>query len=203
MKLPLPIAIAACVAWAVSASLVWSLWKSKEPVWFKIVGTLTAAIPFFGPFLYAFVQMPPKIPVHLRATMNHPGRGGRFIGGGSKRFNYDPVFEQTESKQKRFHQFSSRRSQERLTGWQKVGLVGACIFLAIYWTQAIIYLEAGNAWGHGNYWGQPVGTFLLIAVLAVASLAFFVVLWRFWFSRYFEPSPTSRSTRPRRKRRAV
>src|SRR5512139_2230020 len=203
MKLPLPIVIAACVSWAVSAGLVWSLWKSKESVWFKIVGTLTAAIPLFGPLLYAFVQMPPKIPVHLRATMNHRGRGGRFIGGGSKQFNYDSVFDQTESKIESISTGSHRRSQERLTGWQKVGLVVACIFLAIYWTQAINYLEAGNAWGHGNYWGQPVGTFLLIAVLAVASVAFLVVLWRLLFSRYFEPSPTSRSNRTRRKRRAV
>jgi len=202
MNLPLPLVIIACVSWAFSAGLVWSLWKSKEPPWFKIVGTLTAAIPFFGPFLYAFVQMPPNIPVNLRATMNHRGRGGRFIGFGSKQFNYDPIFDQAESEVQRVSSGLPQPGRRLLTAWEKVGLLVACIFLAIYWTQALSYLESGDAWGHRNYWGQHIGTFLLIAVLAVASVAFFVVVWRFWFSRYFEPSPTPRSKRTHHKRRA-
>ena len=98
MNLPLPLLIIAILAWAVSVVLVWALWKSGEPLWFKIVGTLVAAIPFFGPFLYSFVRMPPKAPVHLRATMNHYGKGGRFIGFGSNRFNYDPVVAPADSK---------------------------------------------------------------------------------------------------------
>lgn len=209
MNLPLPLLIVAVLAWAVSAVLVWFLWKSQEPLWFKIVGTLMAAIPFFGPFLYSFVRMPPRAPAHLRATMNHHGRGGRFIGFGSNRFNYDPVVESADSEEAGGPQ-GNRQSRRSLTNWEKVGLIVAFIFLLIYWTKALHYLASGNAWGHSNYWGQPVGTFLLVAVLLAGSVAFIAALWRYWLSGVFdekalgELKPLSDSTkvasRSRRKR---
>jgi hypothetical protein len=198
--------IIAGLAWMLSAVLVWALWKSQEPLWFKFLGTLIAAIPFFGPFLFSFFSMPTRLPVHLRQTMNHHGTGGRFLGLGSERFNYDPVVHRTGNEKPK------REYRRSLTKWETIGLTIAFIFLVVYWTKAFHYYMSGNAWGHSNYWGQPVGAFLLIAVLLAGSVAFVAILWRYWLSRLFEekallepmPSkgPTPRSTRTRRKRRA-
>jgi hypothetical protein len=206
MNIPLPLLIIAGVAWMLSAILVWGLWKSQEPLWFKLLGTLVAAIPFFGPFLFAFFSMPSRLPIHLRQTMNHHGTGGRFLGLGSDRFNYDPVVHSSGNDKPK------RERLRSLTKWETIGLTIAFIFLVVYWTKAFHYYVSGNAWGHSNYWGQPVGTFLLIAVLLAGSVAFVAILWRYWLSRLFEekallepkPSkgPTPRSTRTRRKRRA-
>ncbi len=72
---------------------LWSqIYKSTDPVWYKILLAIITIIPVVGVFMYFFAQgMPSKTPEHLRATMNHYGNGGRFIGGGSQRYNYDPV----------------------------------------------------------------------------------------------------------------
>jgi len=73
------------------------IYKSTDPTWYKILLALIIIIPVVGIFIYFFAQgMPSKSPQHLRATMNHYGNGGRFIGGGSKRFNYDPVEQANE-----------------------------------------------------------------------------------------------------------
>lgn len=206
MHIPLPLLIIAGLAWIFSAVLVWSLWKSREPLWFKLLGTLAAAIPFFGPFLFSFFSMPSRLPHHLRQTMNHHGTGGRSLGFGSDRFNYDPVVHSTNSGKPK------RECRRLLRSWEKIGLAIAFIFLVVYWTKVFHYYISGDAWGHSNYWGQPVGTFLLIAVLLVGSVAFVAILWRYWLSRLFEdkallesrPSKgrTPRSIRTRRKRRA-
>lgn len=212
MNLPLPMWILIGLCWAISVWLALSLWKSKEPVWFKIVGTLVALIPIFGPPLYYFLEMPPRHPSKLRATMNHSGTGGRFIGFGSGRFNFDPVPDEKKSGASASPEDNtSSQPKRRLTGWEKVGLLVAFIFLTIYWTKALSYLKSENPWGHNNYWGQSVGTFLLIAMVMAGSAALIAILWRFWASRYFETTtpkgpasafgPTTRSTRKRRKRR--
>ena len=187
MNLPLPLLIVVSLAWVFSVAIIFSLWKSEESFWFKIVGSIAAALPVFGPFLYHFIKMPPRLPTHLRATMNHHGRGGRFIGFGSERFNYDPVVDQTWSKTPDKTEVQRQRHTRRsLTGWEKVGLAVAFVFLLIYWEKALHYLTAGDAWGHSNYWGHPVGTYLLIAVLLTGSVAFISIVWRFWISRYFQ-----------------
>ena len=82
------IGISECIA-----LYLWTrIYKSNDPTWYKALLYLITLIPVFGIFTYLFAQgMPTKAPQHLRATMNHYGRGGRFIGNGSQRFNYDPV----------------------------------------------------------------------------------------------------------------
>ena len=82
------IGISECIA-----LYLWTrIYKSSDPSWYKVLLYLITIIPIFGILAYIFVQgMPSKAPQHLRATMNHYGQGGRFIGNGSRRFNYDPV----------------------------------------------------------------------------------------------------------------
>ena len=198
-------------SWVISAFLAWSLWKSEEPRWFKAIASVALAIPVFGPFLYFFLEMPPKAPMQLRATMNHYGQGGRFIGFGSKQFDFD-----TESKEDAASGNHGEGKKTKVTrgatGWRKTGLIVAFIFLMIYWAKAISYFTSGDPWGHSNYWGQAVGTFLLFAVLVIGSITFLVIAWRFWMSKYFQTDitssskgdagPTRRLTRTRRKRRA-
>ena len=54
----------------------------------------------------------------------------------------------------------------------------AFLILAILWTVCISYLFSGNYFGHDNYYGQPVGTLLLLIVLVVATLVYFVAMWK-------------------------
>ncbi len=75
------------------ALYLWThIYKSCDPSWYKALLYLITIVPIFGIFAYLFAQgMPTKAPLHLRATMNHYGKGGRFINNGSQRFNYTPV----------------------------------------------------------------------------------------------------------------
>ena len=69
----------------------WRIWKAQWPLAAKIIVGLLAVFPVLGPLMGLFVTSAPKpAPEHLKATMNHYGRGGRFIGFGSGRFNYNP-----------------------------------------------------------------------------------------------------------------
>ena len=55
----------------------------------KILGSFIPLIPTIGPFLVLWIfSMPDKQHPDNRASMNHWGRGGRFIGNGSGRFTY-------------------------------------------------------------------------------------------------------------------
>jgi len=210
MNLPAPIFIALVASWGISVYLALSLWRSVEPRWFKVVASLALAIPVFGPFLYFFLKMPPKLPMDLRATMNHYGQGGRFSGFGGKRLNFDTSLEE-DAISENSNAGKSAEQEHTLNGWRKTGLLVAFILLAIYWTKAIRTFLAKDPWSHSNYWGQAVGTFLLIAILVVGSIAFLVIVWRLWKSKHVQvdavsaskvyAGPTKRSTRTRRKRR--
>lgn len=207
----MPILIVIVASWVFSVFLALSLWRSAEPRWFKVIASIALALPVFGPFLYFFLEMPPKAPIELRATMNHYGQGGRFSGFGSKQFDFDTELEEGAAS-------GSPKAGKKtgaicgISGWRKTGLTVAFILLVIYWAKAISYFTSGDPWGHSNYWGQAVGTLLLFAVLVTGSITFLVVAWRFWISKYFQTDiassskgdagPTRRLTRTRRKRRA-
>ena len=49
--------------------------------------------------------------------------------------------------------------------------VGA-LFLSMYWLKLFLYLESDNPFGHKNYWGADVGTYLLMALLVVLTPAY-------------------------------
>jgi hypothetical protein len=78
---------------AIGTVLVWArLAKQDVSGTEKVLTGLLAIIPIIGPLMGLFTtSAPPPAPENLRATMNHYGNGGRFIGGGSRQFNYDPV----------------------------------------------------------------------------------------------------------------
>jgi hypothetical protein len=77
---------------ATATVFVWRrIWHAQWPLAAKITVGLLAAFPVLGPLMGLFVTSAPEpAPEHLRATMNHYGRGGRFIGFGSGRFNHNP-----------------------------------------------------------------------------------------------------------------
>src|SRR3712207_4849311 len=66
---------------------VWTLLSKSEEHWLlRLFLAGFAVVPIFGPLLCVWiVGLPPRLPSHLRATMNHYGRGGRIIGFGSGR----------------------------------------------------------------------------------------------------------------------
>ncbi len=43
--------------------------KSDDIAFFKVAGFLIAAIPFLGPFLFLFLDMPPRIPEDAQAQL--------------------------------------------------------------------------------------------------------------------------------------
>lgn len=99
----------------------WRLWHAQWPWAAKLVVGVLTAFPVLGPLMGLFATSAPEpAPERMRATMNHYGRGGRFIGFGSGRFNFDP--EQTGAgedwnptvseilKQKKKHARKKRRS---------------------------------------------------------------------------------------------
>lgn len=53
------------------------------------------------------------------------------------------------------------------------------VFLLILWVTFFSYLISKNYFGHTNYYGQPVGTFLLLPVLIVATGVFIFGLWKY------------------------
>jgi hypothetical protein len=61
------------ITWAVPGVFTpwcwWRIFKSDDPRWFKIVLAAIAALPFFGPIFYFFIQMPPRLPEYARAKM--------------------------------------------------------------------------------------------------------------------------------------
>ena len=58
-----------------------------------IFWSLVLSVPFIGIIFYlAFYNPPPPAPMQLRATMNHRGTGGKFIGGPyDKAYSYDEI----------------------------------------------------------------------------------------------------------------
>jgi len=52
----------------VGTVLCWvRVFKSEDVVLFKVAGYVIAAIPFLGPFLFLFFDMPPRIPEEAQA----------------------------------------------------------------------------------------------------------------------------------------
>ncbi len=101
------------LASAVATIFAWiKIFRSKEHWILKITQFLIAIFPVFGPFCYFFLFNPPeKQPVHMRATLNHYGTGGRFSGGGTRRFNYDPTDDQVNQLQK--EEFSKNQAKTK------------------------------------------------------------------------------------------
>jgi len=54
------------------------------------------------------------------------------------------------------------------------------LFLTMYWIKALVYLENNNFWGHKNYWGADVGTFLILAALIVLTPSFIYGCWKYY-----------------------
>ncbi|MBX3678493.1 MAG: hypothetical protein KF853_15875 [Rhodocyclaceae bacterium] len=70
----------------------WRLQTWQEHRALKIVLAVVALFPVIGPFLCIWIlATPDRAHPRLRATMNHFGIGGRFIGFGSKAFGHDDV----------------------------------------------------------------------------------------------------------------
>jgi hypothetical protein len=69
------------------------------------------------------------------------------------------------------------------------GLVVAGMFLLILWTTCVINFISGNFMGYRNYYGQPVGTFILLIVLAVATPVYVIVIIRLIRKQKIESYP--------------
>ena len=76
--------------------LVWfRLIGLKEHLGLKVLIAVVALIPVIGPIVGLWITgMPDVQPRKFWATMNHWGKGGRFIGFGSGRFTYGDLSDQ-------------------------------------------------------------------------------------------------------------
>lgn len=72
----------AIVAWV-------KILRSDSPTILKLLALPIPLIPIVGAIIALWIfSMPSAQPKDLRASMNHYGNGGRFIGNGSGRFTY-------------------------------------------------------------------------------------------------------------------
>ena len=68
------------------------------------------------------------------------------------------------------------------------GCIGGALALVLLWSLCIAHIASGNYQGHTNYYGQPVGAFLLLSLLVVMTPVFLVMIYRVLKGR--EPGPT-------------
>lgn len=71
-----------------------------------------------------------------------------------------------------------RRKSEREKRADRLGFWFFLIFLIILWTTFFSYIISGNYFGHSNYMGLQVGTFLLLPVLIVGTFVFIFAVWK-------------------------
>jgi hypothetical protein len=58
----------------IGTSLCWArVIKSDDFAFFKVVGFIISAIPFLGPFLFLFLDMPPRMPEEAQAKREWRG----------------------------------------------------------------------------------------------------------------------------------
>lgn len=82
---------------------VWYLiWKKPTNVLLKLLYSCFAAIPFIGSLLVLWIiYMPDSQPRDKRATMNHYGEGGKFIGFGDKQYTHSDFIKSSDNKLKK------------------------------------------------------------------------------------------------------
>jgi hypothetical protein len=64
-EIMLPIALA--LSFGVTVACWVHVWRSPDHLFFKIVGTLIASLPFLGPIFYWFTRLPPRLPEDAQA----------------------------------------------------------------------------------------------------------------------------------------
>ena len=95
-----PVALTIGIAAIIFSLWAWVyIWRSSAHIIIKVAGSFIPLIPILGPVLVIFIfGMPDKQDKSLQATMNHYGRGGKFIGFGSNRYNYTDLPEEDSEK---------------------------------------------------------------------------------------------------------
>jgi len=74
-------------------------------------------------------------------------------------------------KRKRF--LDNRSRKIRKTDIIGIGIIG--ILLVILWATCIGYLVRRDFFGYQNYFGQPVGIFLLLVILIIATPVYIIM----------------------------
>ena len=91
---------------------LWFIWITKEHLALKVILLVVSFIPIIGPILIFFViNIPNRAPKDLRASMNHWGSGGRFIGNGSGRFTYSDCENEAPDRPVKFNPFFWKRKK--------------------------------------------------------------------------------------------
>lgn len=77
------------------------IWRTPTNVLLKLLYSCFAAIPFIGSLLVLWIiYMPDSQPIDKRATMNHYGEGGKFIGFGDKQYTHSDFVNSSNNKPK-------------------------------------------------------------------------------------------------------
>lgn len=82
---------------------VWyCIWRTHANTPLKLLYSLFAAIPFIGSLLVLWIiYIPDSQPIDKRATMNHYGEGGKFIGFGDKQYTHSDFINSANNKLKK------------------------------------------------------------------------------------------------------
>jgi hypothetical protein len=65
-------------------------------------------------------------------------------------------------------------------GWYWTAVVVGALFLVQYWIRFLALVANGDPWGYENYWGADVGTWLVLAILLIATPAYLFAAWKYW-----------------------
>ena len=151
-----------------TAFIWWRIFRSDDSVGFKVALACVTAIPVLGPLMYPFLDMPPRLPPQLRVPDLPPGS---FIGG--HRALRTRMLE-TWSESARRDALSQADDTDGARGSRRLRHVAwfvAVFFLCFVWVYLIAALARGYVAGYATWYGQSMGTLLLLPVCIVATIA--------------------------------
>jgi len=86
--------------------------RAPTHLFLKIVSLPILLVPVIGPIIVVWIMtMPSKQPKDLRASMNHYGQGGRFIGNGSGKLTYSDFEDEAPDRPVKFKALFWRKGQ--------------------------------------------------------------------------------------------
>jgi uncharacterized membrane protein len=71
-----------------------------------------------------------------------------------------------------------KKNRRKIRRADIAAIIVSAILLVILWVKFIDLFISKNYFGYFNYYGQPVGIFLLLVMLVVITPLFFIIAWR-------------------------
>ena len=183
-----PIQLVIVASLFLAIAITQRIWTSDEPKFFKIAYTAIVFVPVIGPLAYLWLSnWPTSSPPHLRSNYRgqqldaelerlYAGRRSRIAAGGREEAELNRKDELGAASRSSI--ISKIRHPSRAVF--AVLLVLGAVFLAQFWLLTILFLRDAWPWVYANFWGASVGSMSILAILLVATPAYFWFAWQKW-----------------------